>query len=273
LLSYTSCPSAISQNTIAIAAIPGGLVALVDALDGGSVLQRYLGQDCALVRDPSFAAIISEQSVSTNLAVDARGHVYVGTFPGLMEVDLDGGVTTALSQATSTVAVSSDGLTIWKAFVGDLAQATRATTSAPFVVDPNFGAPSISFVNGIALNGTQLIVGGRESLAIDGHKLFPLDADGGITARWGSNDPFASDGLCSIVSLVPCGNNGVCVADLNCRRFVQWTSNGTIRAAFRLQGQRQPSSIAPISASKAYLLDQQFSAGAQVHSLSVVNGL
>lgn len=254
------CPAgAISGEATAIAAVPGGLLAIVKRPDGTEAVERYLGQRCALAKDATYLPGAAPL-VGTQIAADGRGHAYFGaTTPGgsniTIELDAKGVVIQRYVQAAASLAVSSDGLALATALVGTPVRSRRSEPGVMFDEDFAHASPAIDYVGAMVFrSGGDLLVGGSRAAGMPFH-VFAVSTAGTITATYGNVDPAAPDGLCNVEAVVSCGaSGGFCVADFACHEFLVFSATGTHRDGFMLPGGRQPLSLTTLPNGDVYLL-------------------
>jgi hypothetical protein len=259
---WVDCPAGtISGTATSIAAVSNGLVVALSLPGGGGGLERYVGQGCDLAKDDTFHPVALPSGAAA-IAVDRRDHLYFGAAgdTGLDTVELDtkGALVQRIAEASAGIAVTSDGLVLYTAFVSSVARSIRADPSQPFVTDPAFISPhAAAFVEALLAGGGGFLVGGKVNTSSPG-LVFAVAPGGSITAMYGyAGDLSAPDAFCTTPSIAPCGSGGFCVVDSSCGRFSQWTSAGRFRTGFTFSDGRQPLSLASGStagAARVYVL-------------------
>jgi hypothetical protein len=254
---YRECPAGtVSAQATAIAAVPAGLVAVVEPPGGAPALERYTGQGCSLTRDAAFSAARPPRA-GTQIAADSRGHLYFGAMGQsneTVELDALGAVVQRYTQAALRVGVAADGLSLMTAFIGSPLRSLRPSVADRFMVDPTFAVPAINLVGGVVVRGPAgALVGGRLELGMP-HHVFAIDPTGHVTATYGNPSPAAADGLCSVAALAACGQGSLCVADSECRKLLVFGATGAYRDGFQFPDSRRPLSLASLPSGDIYLL-------------------
>jgi hypothetical protein len=276
LLWFADCPlGTVSPGAISVAKISSGLVALVGLPDSGSLVERYLGQGCALTKDSAYQSSTGAIVFAGNqLVADSRDHLYLPAAGQLSaELDADGGTVQLYTLGSTQLAVSGDGLTLYTSFVGGPARSTRADTAAGFALDHTFNS-TIPFVGGLALVGSAPLAGGTLNPGGSGpFQIYALSPTGSVSATYGSSNPNSPDGFCNVADVKACGpDGGFCALDYNCWKFSQFTAAGTYRAGFTFPDARQPLSVTPAGAGQMYLL-HSVPGSANSAQLGIVSGV
>lgn len=227
-LAYTQCDNlALPDDTVSIAAIPGGLLVLVPLPDAGMALWRFTGQGCTLTRDLSFEVPTAGSAV----AADDRGFGYVlGSFQSV-EVSPDGG-TANIPVFGNALAVSRDGTEAYSASFGTGSRQVRSTTQSSFMSTGTY-APGFSTIAAMAdLPGGRALAGGSRTFGAL-HQFFVVETDGGIGNTTFGATVNGPDAFCWIGSLSRCGNH-YCATDRNCRKVSTWDPSGAFIASLPL---------------------------------------